>query len=439
MSDFYAAIAPSGTRALASHDGAKQVRFNAEPWIPMPTHCNALAIAPDGSRMLVRGRNDRVYRVLRNGIVIDLDSAAGTHSVGFGPLGREYWIRSTREYLSGGVVLPVPKDSSGQYIGGQGWTQIKNEGPAWTDQSGTRIIEGRQLNRCVDVPWFGVVGMDTRVDRILAYRTADRSWWIVWTGHTDIGPCAAMVNGQVVVAIGPPGLFVNQSQFTRTTLTPTPPPHDNPNDTPMTSAEYIDLRDRLKRIDAKLEQVLDALDELPQAPSDDDEIPPPAPEMPTIPVEVVTWTGKANPLGFAVTSRISDVTIRQKPDDDESFAPGDNYEVCFPHSKAGEWPELTNAEGKHYEGNVCVFARINGRWYGDTAEWLKVNQFCKRFSNLTAKESWGIGVHTKHEPMESWGPKSGEWFGLMVCTPVRSGKPEGPVQERSQIFVTRWP
>lgn len=223
---------------------------------------------------------------------------------------------------------------------------------------------------------------------------------------------------------------------------PTPPHVDDPSDDPMTTAQYVDLRDRLSRIEKKVDAAIVALNERPTVPAptppqDDDEIPAPAPEHPTIPIESVEWLGKANPLGFKVASHISSVTITRKNDDGSTPYSGDNFSICFPHSKAGQWPVLTNDGGDKYEGNVCIFARIGSRWYGDTAEWLKVNQTCKRLTNRTEKDSWGMGPHTKHAPMATWGPKSGEWFGVMVCTPVRDGV-EGPSQERSQIYMTRW-
>ena len=141
---------------------------------------------------------------------------------------------------------------------------------------------------------------------------------------------------------------------------------------------------------------------------------------------------------YQADARIETVLITQRPDDNESAYRNDNWIVSFPHTKAGQWPARTNPEGTKYEGNVCVFAQIGGRWYGDTAEWLKAGQTSKRFSNRTEGDSWGLGPHTKHDPMNSWGPKRGEWFGLMVSTPVRDGV-EGDVFERSQIYMVRWP
>jgi hypothetical protein len=222
---------------------------------------------------------------------------------------------------------------------------------------------------------------------------------------------------------------------------PTQPPAPDPPDLgdEMTSAEYIDLRATLKRIETKVDRALDALDEIPvPTPDDDDDIPAPAPEQPVIAIESVTWLGKESPLPFAVTARITDVTLRKKDDDGSTPYSDDNWELCVTHTKYGEWPVHDNGEGVKYDRNICVFGRVNGRWYGDTAEVMKVGRPCKRLTNRTERDSWGIGPHTKHEPLRSWGPKSGEWFGLMVCTPVREGA-IGDVHERSQIYMQRWP
>jgi len=235
---------------------------------------------------------------------------------------------------------------------------------------------------------------------------------------------------------------VEQSQWTRRVDPVTPP--KPPTKPPTPPDEDDDMADsdslaRLKRIEQKLDQVLDALDELPNTPpSEPGEPPPDDPGAPTIPIEAVTWLNSGNPLDFRVTSHVETVTIEKKKDDGSTPYKDDNFQVCFPHTKAGQWPELTNSDGVKYEGNVCVFGRINSRWYGAAAEWLKVNQTCKRLSNRSERDSWGIGPHTKKDPMRGWGPKPGEWIGLMVCTPVRDGV-EGPSRERSNIHMVRWP
>ena len=115
-----------------------------------------------------------------------------------------------------------------------------------------------------------------------------------------------------------------------------------------------------------------------------------------------------------------------------------------PHTKSGQWPTFDNGTG---EGNVLVFGNVNGQWYGACAEWLKPGQYCKRFTaqiGPPADDNWGIGPHTKKDPLSSWAPKSGEWYGLMVSTRSRDSKRSLDAQgrevlERSQVYMTRWP
>lgn len=218
-----------------------------------------------------------------------------------------------------------------------------------------------------------------------------------------------------------------------------PPPKPDPDMPPDDEDDAMDEA-RLRKIERAIADLQEEVDELRKAIEGGTPPEPPPPDQdgpPVIPLEAVAWLGRANPLEFRVTSHIEDVTIEKKKDDGKSTADGDNWLVCFPHTKSGKWPALPG-DGTTFEGNVCAFARIGGRWYGDTVEYLKVGQTCKRFSNLTGKTSWGLGPHATKDPMRSWGPRPGEWFGLMVCTPVREGI-EGPSQERSQIFLTRWP
>jgi hypothetical protein len=101
--------------------------------------------------------------------------------------------------------------------------------------------------------------------------------------------------------------------------------------------------------------------------------------------------------------------------------------LCIEHTKSGRWPVKEGTEG-----NPWVFAKINGRWYGATYEWLKPGQTCK--SAATRDQ---IGPLTKKEPLESWKPRSGEVIGLMVSAPARTG--QLTVAERSNVVLVRWP
>ena len=115
---------------------------------------------------------------------------------------------------------------------------------------------------------------------------------------------------------------------------------------------------------------------------------------------------------WRITSRITDVDISSS-------------KICIEHTKAGDWP------GSTVEGNPWIFAKIDGRWYAATYEWLKSGQICKGITRDN------IGPHTKKEPIESWKPKSGELVGFMISGLARSS--DRNVKERSQVVMIRWP
>ena len=106
--------------------------------------------------------------------------------------------------------------------------------------------------------------------------------------------------------------------------------------------------------------------------------------------------------------------------------------VCIDHTKRGRWPAIS-APGTIVEGNPWVFAKVNGKWYGATYEWLRPGQKCKYSISASS-----IGDHIKVSPLKNWKPKSGEQIGLMVSTPARLG-PDGPVNERSNVVLRTWP
>ena len=119
----------------------------------------------------------------------------------------------------------------------------------------------------------------------------------------------------------------------------------------MTSAEYLDLRDRMARLEAKLDRALANWPDVPDGPPTEPGTPEPPsnPDAPSIDTASVTWLSRGNPLDFPVGSQILDVTIEKKKDDGSTPYSDDNYTVCFPHTMAGKWPALTNAEGLKYQ------------------------------------------------------------------------------------------
>ena len=184
--------------------------------------------------------------------------------------------------------------------------------------------------------------------------------------------------------------------------------------------ELRELSDRVRRLEG-------------QQPPPGPELPrPPGDTTPTVDLARVIWH-REDVSAWVETSRIEDVTIEYPRKGD----PNDGR-VCFPHTMAGKWP-VFNDDGNLGEGNVWVFGLIDGVWHAAPAEWLKPGQTCKRFTNETSTDdsSWGIGPHTKVPPLETWGPTSGEWIGIMVSCPARSAI--RTKLERSNVYMVRWP
>lgn len=305
--------------------------------------------------------------------------------------------------------------------------------------------------------WFlagdWTVGINPPSDRTLAFHTPTQRMYVVTTTKAPVAPSGRMQpDGSLIVCLQLVGTttsaFIPSSAFTPITASPTPDPPDDDEDEddPMSTAQFNALRDAQKAMQASLaslhakveilDEKIDALsDGVPVPPDPGPDPEPPSGDAPEIDLASVTWL-HTNVSGWAETSRIDHVGIEYPKNGDP-----DNGTVCFPHTKAGQWPTFDGGTG---EGNVWVFGRINGQWYAATCEWLKPGQTCKRFSNRTAPDSWGIGPHTKKAPLESWGPKSGEWIGIMVSTRARDGQRSldangNPVLERSNVARVRWP
>jgi hypothetical protein len=129
----------------------------------------------------------------------------------------------------------------------------------------------------------------------------------------------------------------------------------------------------------------------------------------------VEWL-HADVSGWSVTSKITEIRI-------------DTDTICIEHTKAGRWPEVGGGEG-----NPWVFANIGGKWYAATYEYLRPGQICK---HIERRGEWGIGAHTKREPLESWVPRKGEKVGFMISTFARDSTRTS--NERSNIVMVDWP
>ena len=111
-----------------------------------------------------------------------------------------------------------------------------------------------------------------------------------------------------------------------------------------------------------------------------------------------------------------------------------NGELCTPHTMAGRWPTAPffGDWSNPVEGNQCVFAKIGGKWYGGSGEWLRPGQVCKGVPREMGPDTF----YNASGPLSSWIPQSGEWYGLMVSTPSRVGV--WTTTERSNVVLVQW-
>jgi hypothetical protein len=243
-----------------------------------------------------------------------------------------------------------------------------------------------------------------------------------------------------------PGAFAPRAEFKPLAATPSNSPSGDPMPDELVSrlaSDVAALKNLTRQLEAGREALVRDMRRLververlerhqppPRPPTGD--LPPATESAPAIDLATVIWH-REDVSAWDETSRIEEVTIEYP----RNGNPNDGR-VCFPHSMAGKWP-VFNDEGNLGEGNVWVFGFVDGAWHAAPAEWLKPGQTCKRFTNETSTDdsSWGIGPHTKEPPMETWGPKSGEWIGLMVSCPARSDI--RTKRERSDVYMVRWP
>lgn len=121
----------------------------------------------------------------------------------------------------------------------------------------------------------------------------------------------------------------------------------------------------------------------------------------------------ANVANWTVSSQVTKISISRS-------------QICIFHTKQGAWPVFSSVEG-----NPWVIAKVNGRWYAGTYEWLKPGQACK---GITADN---IGGHIKQAPLANWRPRLGEEVYFFVSTIARFG--DRTSNERSNAKRTIWP
>jgi len=147
--------------------------------------------------------------------------------------------------------------------------------------------------------------------------------------------------------------------------------------------------------------------------------PPPGGSADQLNPSQVTWLHQ-DVSRWSITSTVTDVSITRS-------------EICVDHTRAGRFPTSTFGTIQ-VEGNVWIFANINGRWYGATYDWLRPGQVCKA---VTGGELGPDQIRIA--PLDaSWpGPRSGETVGFMVSTRARDDVSAG--EERTNIVLVKWP
>jgi hypothetical protein len=135
----------------------------------------------------------------------------------------------------------------------------------------------------------------------------------------------------------------------------------------------------------------------------------------------VTWALGENLTNWAVTSTMTG-------------GGWSNGELCTPHTMAGRWPTAPffGDYGTLIEGNQIVFAKIGGKWYGGSGEWLRPGQTCKGVPSNMGPDTF----YNASGPLSYWIPQSGEWYGLAVSMPSRAGVQTGT--ERSNVILVQW-
>lgn len=103
-------------------------------------------------------------------------------------------------------------------------------------------------------------------------------------------------------------------------------------------------------------------------------------------------------------------------------------QICVFHTGANRFPQSQYGE-IIVEGNLWVFAPINGRWYGATWDWVRPGQQCK------GENKYQLGPdQIRIPPMNTWIPASGSPICFAVSARARDGVPAG--RERSNIACT---
>lgn len=95
--------------------------------------------------------------------------------------------------------------------------------------------------------------------------------------------------------------------------------------------------------------------------------------------------------------------------------------------------EISQLAPAALENALASIVKIVGKWYAGTWEWLRKGQTSK----VAGCPDGSKGDHFKVSPLNSWRPKSGDEFYLLVSGHARAAGRN--VLERANPVKVRWP
>lgn len=111
--------------------------------------------------------------------------------------------------------------------------------------------------------------------------------------------------------------------------------------------------------------------------------------------------------------------------------------LCIYHTMLGLWPRTDFPfGGADLEGNQFVFGKVDGQWYGGSADWYKPGQACK---GVDVSEVFIDSFTLTDNPLGHYRPQSGDVIGLAVTTPSRFWPTAATLDERSNVVLVTVP
>ena len=152
------------------------------------------------------------------------------------------------------------------------------------------------------------------------------------------------------------------------------------------------------------------------------------PDLPQLPLPTTTTT-TIPPAQFADEINSADITwlgvdVGRWPVTHSLKVSYTATEIIYDQGATAAWPAKNNISG-----NVWIIAKINGKWYAATHEFMRPNTRARGKNTLNMD-------HIERREFEGWSPKQGEQVGHVVTGICRGDLRN--VQERTQIVVNTW-